>query len=213
REAGGVLDRYARQHGLAHREADGDDRYFGGSHASPQQEDRRLRGGAVRRRRAELFAFEIFRRSDAAALAPDDRERRLVVDHEYGLDRRARVGVAELDQRIDVAEAHVVGAGGDAIDRLKRAGRGIDRDVEAFGLEVALVDRDHERGSRALELEVERELDGGLLLRRDRGGGEQRCGENSDPAEPESEGVHPGPFPLAANWTRPHPRDLMALLS
>ena len=76
-----------------------------------------------------------------------------------------RIGVAELDQRIDVAEAHLVGAGGDAVDRLERARRRVDGDVEPFGLEVALVDRDQERRRRAFELEVEREFDRGLGAR------------------------------------------------
>ena len=70
-----------------------------------------------------------------------------------------RIRVAELDQRVDVAEAHLVGAGGDAVDRLERARRGVDGDVEPFGLEVALVDRDQERRRRAFELAVEREFD------------------------------------------------------
>ena len=156
-----------------------------------------MRIGAVRRRGAELLAFKVLRRDDATALAPHDRERRLVVDHEHRLDRRAWIGVAELDQRIDVAEAHVVGAGRDAIDRLERTARGVDGDVEPLGLEVALVDRDHERRGGALELEVEREFDGRL-----RGGGvkrKRRCGgENkSDPAEPDDIlGSHPCSFLL-----------------
>jgi hypothetical protein len=69
-----------------------------------------LRVGAVRGRRAELLAFEILGRGDTAALARDDRERRIAIDHEDRLDRRLRVLVAELDQRVDVAERHVVGA-------------------------------------------------------------------------------------------------------
>ena len=136
-----------------------DDLHLGGVDAVRLHEDRPLRVGAVRRRGAELLAFEILRRRHTAALAADNRERRLVVDHEHRLDRRARIGVAELDQRVDVAEAHVVGAGGHALDRLERAARAVDGDVEALGLEVALVDRDHERRGRAFELEVEREFD------------------------------------------------------
>jgi hypothetical protein len=113
----------------------------------------------------------------AAALARDDRERRAVVDHEHRLDRRGRVLVAELDQRIDVAEAHVVGAGGNTGDRLQRAGRGIDGDVESLSLVVALVEPDQERCRRALELEVEAEFD--RCLRRGRSGG-QREGDDRD---------------------------------
>ena len=160
------------EHRLAHREADVLDRHLGGVDVVGLHEDLPLRVGAVGGGRAELLAFEVLRLGHAAALAADDREGRLVVDHEHRLDRRARIGVAELDQRVDVAEAHVVGAGRDAVDRLERARRGVDGDVEAFGLEVALVDGDHERRGRALELEVERELD--LGLRGGGAGGERR---------------------------------------
>src|SRR5262249_37766966 len=55
-----------------------------------------------------------------------------------------RVLVAELDQRVDVGEGHVVGARRDAVDRLDRAAGGVDGDVEAFGLEVAAVERQQE---------------------------------------------------------------------
>src|SRR5207237_454479 len=128
-------------------------------------EDRPLREGAIRGWRAELLALQILWRGDASALAADNGERGLVVDYEHGLDRRARIGVTELDQRIDVAEAHVVGARRDAIDRFERAGGRIDRHVEPFGLVIALVNRDHERRGRALEFEIEREFDRRLLLR------------------------------------------------
>src|SRR5262249_20199484 len=93
--------------------------------------------------------FEILGRGDAAALARDDRERRVAVDHEDRLERRLRVLIAELDQRVDVGECHVVGARRDAVDWLDRAARGIDRHVEAFGLEVAAVERQQKGRLRA----------------------------------------------------------------
>ncbi len=77
------------QHRLAHREADVLDGHLGGVDVVGLHEDLPLGVGAVRRWRAELLAFEILRLGDAAALAADDGEGRLVVDHEDGLDRRS----------------------------------------------------------------------------------------------------------------------------
>ena len=148
------------QHRLAHREADVLDRHLGGVDAVRLREDRPLRIGAVRRRARRASCLRDPSASTTPRLLrPTIENGRLVVDHEHGLDRRARIGVAELDQRVDVAEAHVVGARRDAVDRLERAAGGVDGDVEALGLEVALVDRDHERRRRAFELAVEREFD------------------------------------------------------
>ena len=61
-------------------------------------------------RRAELLALELLGLGDAAALARHDRVRRLVVDHEYRLDRCRRMLVAILDERIDIGEGHVIAA-------------------------------------------------------------------------------------------------------
>ena len=60
--------------------------------------------------------------------------------------------------RLYVAEAHVVGAGGDPVDRLERAGGRVDSDVHAFRLVVALVERHQERRRRSLEFEIEAEF-------------------------------------------------------
>src|SRR5262249_35065945 len=68
---------------------------------------------------AELLAFEVFWDRHAAALAGHDREGRAVVDHEHGPDWHAGVLVAKLDERIDIAEAHVVDAGGHTRDWLE----------------------------------------------------------------------------------------------
>src|SRR5262249_28006441 len=85
--------------------------------------------------------------------------RRSVVDHEYRLDRHAGVLVTKLDERIDIAEAHVVGAGGNTRNRLEGTGRAVDGDVEPLRLVVALVDPDQKWRRRTLELEIEAELD------------------------------------------------------
>src|SRR5262249_3617570 len=91
-------------------------------------------------------------------LAGDDREGRPVVDHKHRLDRYVGVLVAKLDERIDVAKAHVVYARGNTLDGLDRAGRGIDGNVKALVPIIAVVDCDQERRRRALELEVEAEF-------------------------------------------------------
>ncbi len=91
-------------------------------------------------------------------LRADDREGRLVVDHEDRLDRHVRIGVAELDQRVDVAEAHVVGARRDAVDRLERAAGGVDRDVRGLRPCSSPCRAATRNGAEALEFEVEREF-------------------------------------------------------
>ena len=183
REAGDGIDLAGRQHRLAHREADILDRDLGRIDVVGLGEDLPLRIGAVRGRRAELLAFEILRIHGTAALAADNRKRRLVVDHEDGLDRHVRIGVAELDQRIDVAEADVVGAGRDAVQRLERAAGGVDRDVETFGLVIALVGGDQERRRRALEFPVEREFH--RRLRSGGAAGDSHCGGGQQGRPPE----------------------------
>ena len=112
--------------------------------------------------RAEHLAFEVLRLGDAGLGRRRDGERRLVVHHHDGDDLLVRVLVLELDQRIDVEEAERIGAGGDAGDAGDRAGAGVDGDVEAFGLVVALVDGDEIGRRRAFELPVEGELDVGV---------------------------------------------------
>jgi hypothetical protein len=107
----------------------------------------------------------------------------VTMDHHDGLDRLVRILVAEFRERIDVEEAKWVGAGGDARNAGDRARTGIDRDVEAFGLVVALVDRDEVGGGRTLEFPIERELDRGLrrcAARQAQDGHRQRC-TNLDP--------------------------------
>ena len=73
----------------------------------------------------------------------------------------------KLDQRVDVAEADVIGAVGNQRHRGARAVALVERDLEAFGLEVTLVLREEEHPLRALVLPVQHQLDlGGLRLRR-----------------------------------------------
>src|SRR3546814_8251395 len=59
-------------------------------------------------------------------------------------------------QRVDVGKTHVVGAGGDALQRTGRALAGVDGDVEAGGLVIALLQGIEERRGRTLDHPVER---------------------------------------------------------
>ncbi|MFK4628585.1 orotate phosphoribosyltransferase-like protein [Bradyrhizobium elkanii] len=123
------------------------------------------------------MALEILDRLDAARVLGDDREWRLV-PHHVDHDRRIlRLGRGVLDDRVDVAEAGVIGARHDA--RHGRAGALalVDHDVEALLFEVAVVLGVEERGVRALRLPAQRELDGGVLGARrtgDQGQSQQR---------------------------------------
>ncbi len=118
-------------------------------------------GGAPSTLPSRSFGFD-----DAGLGHARDRERRLVVHHQHRLDLLVRILVLELDQRVDVEEADRIGAGCDAGDAGDRAGAGVDGDVEAFGLVVALVDGDEVRSGRPLELPVQGKLHVGLRERR-----------------------------------------------
>src|SRR5262249_61880896 len=59
---------------------------------------------------AELLVLELFGLGNAAAPARHDRERRLVVDHEYRSHWRRRMLIAIFDEGVDIGEAHVISA-------------------------------------------------------------------------------------------------------
>src|SRR5262249_30697452 len=109
----------------------------------------------------------------------------------------------ELDQRIYVGEGHVVGARRDAVDRLDRAARGIDGHVEAFGPEVAAVERQQEGRLRAFIFPIERKFYRGLRGRRtgkaDRDGEQRANLEVADEVD-----VHAIPLrsPALGSWGR-----------
>ena len=92
-----------------------------------KQLQRAVIGGA-----AERLALEILRRLDRAVGLHRDREGRAVI-HDVDRDRRfVRLLRCKLDQRVDVAEADVVGAvrdqrhgGGRAVALVHRARRGL----------------------------------------------------------------------------------------
>ncbi|MNL36203.1 hypothetical protein D3C87_1582730 [compost metagenome] len=147
------------EHRLTHRKADRFDLDFAVVQPRNLLEGWPLRKSAIRRRRAELLAFQRLRvASDTKRLAAHDGKCRAFIDHVNGLDLLARILIEELDHRIDVAETHLVSAGCHARNGLHRAVTAVDRHVEAFGLEVSLVQRQQETCCRSLEFPVEREF-------------------------------------------------------
>src|SRR5262249_56262588 len=79
-----------------------------------------------------------------------------------GLRRRGGMRVAILDERIDIGEPHLVGAGRDASDRLERARRLVDRDLEPFPPKISPVLGEKKCRSQSLEAPIERKFDRGL---------------------------------------------------
>src|SRR5262249_60693696 len=75
---------------------------------------------------------------------------------------RGRMLVALLDERIDTGEPHLVGAGRDASDRLERARRLVDRDLEPFPPKISPVLGEKKCRSQSLEAPIERKFDRGL---------------------------------------------------
>ena len=110
---------------------------------------------------AEVLAFHVRQRLDAAALAGDDGVGRLVEQHEHRLDRRHAllVLVAKAHQRVDVDQREIAGAGRDARNGVRRSAGDIDRDRESLGAEQAVGRRHHERRVGRIDRPVERELD------------------------------------------------------
>ena len=141
----------------------------------------------VEHRGAQLLALEVLRPLDAALLQGVDAERREIVGHEDAEDFLARILGVVLDRRVHVGEADLVGAGGDPLDRAGRALAGIHRDVEAFGLVVALLQRHQEWRGRTLEHPVEGEFDRCLRLR---GQADQRQRDDGRAAQPFGEFAH-----------------------
>ena len=94
-----------------------------------------------------------------------DRERRAIV-HDVDRDRRF-FGLLrrEIDQRVDVAEADVIGAARDFRDRRRRAIALVDVHLKSLGFEVALVLGEEEPALRALIFPVQHEFQLGLRLR------------------------------------------------
>jgi hypothetical protein len=121
-------------------------------------------------RRSEGLAGQVGGFADAALLQGKDRRRGGVIDHVHRLDLGAgRLGVV-LDQRIEVGKTHLVGAGGNAGHRPRRAVAGVDGHVQAFGCEVALALGQQEGCRGAFEAPVEGELQLDRLVREGRGG-------------------------------------------
>ena len=126
-----AVDLALHQHLLAQVRLHVDDLDLGAVDLGRRAQRRKQLQRAVIGRTAELAADEIRRRLDRAVGLDRDREGRAVVEHEDADRRLVRLLGRELDQRVDVAEAHVIGAVGDL--RHRRAGTValIEGDVEA----------------------------------------------------------------------------------
>ncbi len=148
----------AHQHGLAQRRVHG--RPLHGADLVGLGEQREGAAARIEHGRAQLLAGEVGRLGDAAFLERHHRGRRVVVDHHHGhgLVGHVRVVGLELHQRRDVGKAQVIGARGHALHHAARAAAGIDRDIQARVLEVALGHRLQEEGGRPLEAPVQLEL-------------------------------------------------------
>src|SRR5262249_54724202 len=147
---------------LARRKSDVEDRHLSDVDPRRLNEDGPLGKSGISGRRTELFSFQVFRHRYAAALACDDGAWGLVLDHKYRFERGTSISVTELDKRVDIAEANVVGARGDAIDRFKRTVPRLDRHVESFSSKIATVYRNQKGCGRSFELPIKFEFDGGL---------------------------------------------------
>ncbi len=159
-EAKDGIDITLCQHRFAHRKADGLDGDLAIIDLGDLLERLPLGEGAIRRRRAKLLAFQrlrVFR--DAQGLATDNCEGRPLIDHVNGLHLLCRIFVEELHDGIDIAEAHLVGAGCNPWDGFDGAVAAIDRDIQALGLEISLIEREQKACGRAFEFPVEREFD------------------------------------------------------
>ena len=174
-DAGDSVDLAGGQHRLPHRNADVQDRHLGGIDAVELGEDRPRRGCRIESRRAELLLFEVLRLHDPAASARDDAVGGPIVNDENRLGRNGWILVAPSHQCVDVADAHIEAAGRQAGERLLRIGGWLDREVEAFVLEVAAVEAEQEWCGGRFETAVEGELDRNLGVP----GGDRQCGRES----------------------------------
>src|SRR5260370_37373345 len=86
-------------------------------------------------------------------------ERRLIDHHVDGDRRILGLPAGELDERIDVSEADVVGAVRHLCDRSTRAAALIDREIETLGLEVTAVVGEKEDSLGSLVFPIEHELE------------------------------------------------------
>src|SRR5262249_16852279 len=162
RISGDGIDLAVGKDRLARRKSDVENRHLSAVDPCRLNEDGPLGKSGIPGRRTELFSFQVFRHRYAAALARDDGAGGLAVDHEYRFERDTSIPVTELDKRVDIAEAYVVGARGDAIDRFKRTVSRLDRHVESFRSEIATVYRNQKGCGRSFELPIKCEFDRGL---------------------------------------------------
>ena len=111
----------------------------------------------------ERFAFDVGERVDASALAGNDGIGRFVEQHEHRLDRGRTRFVAKADQRVDVGQREIAGAGADARNRVLGSAGNVGRDRETLGAKQAAGRGHHERSRGGIDRTIEGKLDGDRL--------------------------------------------------
>src|SRR5262249_220306 len=139
RETGGGVDLTGGKHGFGHGESNVNNRHLAGADSGRPTKNGQSGEGATSGGPARLLSFQALGRRTPPPFRGADPRGWVVVDHEYRLEGGTFVSVMELDERIDIAEADVVGAGGDAIDRFERTVSRLDHHVELFRCEIAPV--------------------------------------------------------------------------
>src|SRR5262249_4516780 len=162
RKSGDGIDLAVGKDRLARRKSDVQDRHLSDVDPRRLNKDGPLGKSGIPSRRTELFSFQVFRHRYAATLARDDGAGGFAVDHEYRFERGTSISVTELDKRVDIAEAYVVGARGDAINRFNRTVSRLDRHVESFRSEISTVYRNQKGCGRSFELPIKCEFNRGL---------------------------------------------------
>ncbi|MEZ5859353.1 MAG: hypothetical protein R3D28_10275 [Geminicoccaceae bacterium] len=170
---GNDIDVPAHQHRLAQGRVHVDPRHGSLVDADLGGESRKELVGRIEDRRPQRVADEVLRLLDARGLERVEAEGGRIVDHHHGLDALPGVRRVELDQRVDVGEAHLVGARGDAGDGTGRAVAAVDRDGQPLLGEIPQVIGGDDRRCRPLVFPVQGELD--VRLRERGAAQERRC--------------------------------------
>jgi hypothetical protein len=173
-EADHGIDLTLDQHGVAQLDVDGHaiDRLH--IDLVEREQRRQNLGAGIDAAGAELGARQLLQRLDRLALEAEY-DRGEAVEHRHDQLRRL-LGVArgELDQRREIGQPKLVGAGRNPGDRLDRAGGAVQSDVDALLAEDAALGTEEQRRIAAIDAEFEAETDGvGALRSRQMWRGEQ----------------------------------------
>ncbi len=198
-EAEGPVDLAALEHLLAQVRRHVGDRHLGRVDLGQAREGGEELQRAVIGRTADILALEVLRLLDRSVRLHRDGEGR-AVEHHVDADGRRRIGArlaaGERDQRVDVAEAHVIGAGAHRADRRARAIALVDVEFDAGLPEIAVVLREEEPALRPLVAPVQHHLEADRCgLGDGRGGrheGKKGRGGSATDDEPAAEGLGHG---------------------